>query len=151
MKNLNYTPMGVLLILIYFTFGCTPKSERNKKAADENVTKSRENVDVANENLRQAKLDSAAEYQSFRTQMELKLKENDQKIAELKAKAKSEKRDLDAAYAADLENLEKKNRELQSRVVTYKTSYADKWSSFKESFNQEMDEIGKSISRMAND
>ncbi len=151
MKNVNFTLIGVSFILIYFSFGCTPKSERNKKAADENVAKSREDVDIANENLRQAKLDSAAEYQSFRMQMELKLKENEQKIAELKAKAKSEKKDIDAAYEAELESLMKKNRELQSRVVTYKTSYADKWSSFKESFNQEMDEIGKSISRMSKD
>jgi PHD/YefM family antitoxin component YafN of YafNO toxin-antitoxin module len=151
MRILNYFQILSVMILTTILISCTAKNERSRKAADENVAKSRQDVDLANENLRQAKLDSAAEYRAYREQMELKLQENEKLILELKARAKSDKKDLDAVYAKDLEVIERKNAELKTRIANYKTSYSDKWSSFKESFNNEVDNIGKSISRMAND
>jgi hypothetical protein len=80
----------------------------------------------------------------------LKLQANDDKIAELKAKMTSDKKDLKIKYEKKINELEMKNNNLKTKLKDRKDGDSEtSWASFKQTINEEMDEVGKSISEMA--
>ena len=53
-------------------------------------------------------------------------------------------------YYKQLENLQLKNTELKLKIENYKQGASQKWELFKVDFNNDLDQLGKSISKMAN-
>lgn len=123
----------------------------NETPADKEVKveEAQENLDQAQQNFEQATTDSINDYAQFKQESEMKLQSNDEKIAVLKSKMTSDKKDLKIKYDKKIGELEAKNNKLRTRLNDRKEDSETSWASFKQSINEEMDEVGKSISDMA--
>jgi hypothetical protein len=80
---------------------------------------------------------------------EIKLRENELLIADMKDKMKSGKRESVTKYEKQLDSLDWQNSRLRTNMRMYRAEGRAKWELFKRDFNMEMDALGKSISRMA--
>ncbi len=99
----------------------------------------------ARKELAEAKQDSASDYKEFKKESELKIKENEKHIAELKAKKKNENKEEQEKYNVKVEALKKKNNELKKKMQDYTHGNISEWAAFKLEFNRSMEEIGQSI------
>lgn len=146
MKTLVINFLVSLLILAVAIFGgCQSSAEK--------VENAKENVDEAKEELQEVKAEAQAdaikvanaeEWRVFKTETELKIKENEDRIAELKAKMKKSGKTFDAMYEKNINTLEQKNKDLKVRLNGYETNQSD-WESFKREFNHDMDELGQAL------
>lgn len=98
--------------------------------------------------MQEALIDSTNEYTRYKIESEAKLKENDMKIIALKEKLKTEKMEIRTKYEKDLLALELKNSKLKENLKDYQETDKNKWEKFRTSFNDELNEIGKSIVRI---
>jgi thiol:disulfide interchange protein len=126
------------------TAGMTSCSSPEKKVEDAQT-----NVLEAKQDLQQARIDSANEYNVYREESEAKLRENDRQIAELKLQMKAERKEIRVKYEKEVVALDEKNENLKIKIKEYKEGDKSNWQSFKEGFNQDLDAVGKSISAMA--
>jgi hypothetical protein len=140
--------LKVALIAVITSFGLMAC---NETPADKEVKveEAQENLDQAQQNFEQATTDSINDYAQFKQESEMKLQSNDEKIAVLKSKMTSDKKDLKIKYDKKIGELEAKNNKLRTRLNDRKEDSETSWASFKQSINEEMDEVGKSISDMA--
>ena len=113
----------------------------------ENVEEAEENVVEAQQELEEARQDSM-EYVTYRTEAERKLDENDQKIAALKERQRTAAKEVEDKYDRDIEEMERRNKELRDNVQTYQQGGRDRWESFKQKFNEDLDALGNSISNV---
>ena len=123
--------------------------EQKIENAEQKVEEANINVAVANKELEQARIDSANGYTAFRKEAEIKLNKNDKKIIELKEKFTASKKETREKYDKQLNDLDKKNAELRKEIVECKRDDKTKWELFKESVNNDIDKLGKSLSAMA--
>lgn len=141
MKKLNLiiAAAGVLTIVIMITcmVACSSPSQK---------------VDNAKDDLKQAKLDlykaqqdSAADYELFIRESELRISNNEKAILDFKAKMQAENRRLKADEQKRFDELEQKNSNMRAKIAEYKESGKDKWSAFKLEFSHDMDELGTAI------
>ncbi|MEO8761453.1 MAG: hypothetical protein ABI448_11210 [Bacteroidia bacterium] len=126
-------------------------NEKKVEHAEENVQDAKTNLTVAAQELNQAREDSVNDYILFKKESEIKLKENDVKIADLKEKMKANKKAIQIKYQKKLDELNEKNIKLQEEIQQYKESDKSKWNTFKLEFNRKIDELGNSISTIAED
>ena len=123
------------------------------KSTTKEEIESQEKVDVAEQNLKDAK-DSlvvakkeatAEEWQTFKNQTDSVISYNEAQIAELKLKMQKTGKSVDAKYQKNIDILEQKNKDLKVKVDTYKNDANSDWQSFKREFNHDMDEIGQAF------
>jgi len=95
-------------------------------------------------NAEAQKVATAEEWKAFKSESELKIKDNEIRIAELKAKMKKPGKVFDSMYEKKIDNLEQQNRDMRVRMDAYEKSQSD-WESFKTEFNHDMDELGKAL------
>lgn len=135
------TKLTLVVTIVMAVAGFNIFGQENKKAKE-----ARKDVKEANTDLKEAKIDSTADYQKFKKDAEIKIADNQKKIAELKAKKSSENKEVKEKYDAKVVALEQKNNELKNRIEGCKNSN-DKtaWESFKIKFNKDMNELGTSI------
>lgn len=119
------------------------------KAKEENLNEAKEEVVDAKVDLTEARLDSISDFNKYKESIEKKLTENEAVIADLKFKNNSKDKSTQALYLQQLNKLELKNAELKSKLENYKQGPEQKWELFQVDFNNEMDDLGKSISNMA--
>jgi hypothetical protein len=119
--------------------GLTATAQENKKAAD------------ARKDLKEAKIDSAEDFQKFKKDAENKIKENKTKIAELKAKKTSESKEVKEKYDKKVLALEQKNNELKNKIDKADDTKTNMWTSFKHEFNHDMDKLGLAFKDMKAD
>ena len=119
------------------------------KEKEEKVEEARANLAKANQNLEQARKDSATDYLKFKEASEAKISSNELKISAIKAEMTKEKKEIRAKYEKQLSELEEKNTKLKEKMQEYSEAGKNKWEDFKLSFNKELDELGISISEMA--
>lgn len=91
------------------------------------------------------------EVKTFKEEQLKKIKENEDRIAELKRKRDSTKGKVDDAYDKRIEKLEASNAELKKRVITYNETDKSKWEEFKREFSHDMDELGQALKDMFRD
>lgn len=127
------------------TLGQTP--DRKSVKARENLQEAKKDVAKAKKEIAQAKKDSIAEYQSFKKRAEIKIQENEKRIAALKGKKMSTLNEKEKiAYRGKINELEMKNMTLRKRLADYRADERHaKWASFKSEFNHDIDELGKAI------
>lgn len=106
------------------------------------VTKARHAVVVAKNNLREAKIDSAADYRNFRKHAEMGIRENQKTIADLKLRKNREKKEINDRYDKDINEMIRRNAKIQKRYYDSQHVKTNKWSSFKREFNHDMDDFG---------
>ncbi len=76
---------------------------------------------------------------------ELKISENDEKIAALKEKSWNEKKDTEQKYEEKVAALQQKNDNLKKKIKESDATKTSKWSLFKREFNHDMDDLGRAI------
>ncbi len=135
-----FTSIAALLFV-----GCN-NSPKDKEVDLENA---KEDVTDAEAALQQSKLDSVADYNSFKESIALKLDENQRQIDEMKVTINASKDSNKAMYEKELAKLEEKNATLKAKIQNYEQGPAEEWELFKQEFNNDMDDLGKSISTMA--
>jgi len=118
------------------------------KSPDKKIEDAKEDVMEANRELEEARMDSA-EYVNYRDEMEVKLRDYEQKLEEMKADIQSKGKDVQEKYNENLNTLKAKNENLKAKIREYQRDASASWDSFKMDFNREMDELGKSISETA--
>lgn len=114
---------------------------------------SQEKVDDAEQNLKDAKdslvvarkAATAEEWQTFKNQTDSVISYNEAQIADLKMKMQKTGKSVDAKYQKNIDILEQKNKNLKTKIDTYKNDANSDWQSFKREFNHDIDEIGKAF------
>ena len=145
MKTKKLKVTAIACILIFGMSSCI--NSPSKKA--ENVENAQKDLNKAEESLQKSVVDSTNEYARYKAESEAKLQENDLKIAQIKTKLKTDKIKINAKYEKDLAELELKNSNLKISIEDYKETDKNKWEKFKTNFNHDLDEVGKSISKMS--
>jgi uncharacterized protein YicC (UPF0701 family) len=122
------------------------------------VDNAESNLSDANQNLKDAKADevvankkavAAEEWKAFRAETEIKIKDNEVRITELRAQKKTTGKTLDAAYTQRIDTLEQKNLGMRTMMDDYEsTKISSDWEEFKREFNHDMEELGKSLKNL---
>lgn len=125
------------------------------KSPAQKVEDARTDVRDANADLRDAKLDASKraemdardkEWKTFRQESEVKIKDNENRIAELRSSIKESGRDIDAAYEKNIDALEQRSKNIRNKMETYAyDNNMNSWDTFKREFNRDMDEIRKAF------
>jgi hypothetical protein len=123
------------------------------KSTTKEEVESQEKVDVAEQNLKDAKdslvvakkAATAEEWQTFKNQTDSVISYNEAQIAELKLKMQNAGKSVDAKYQKNIDILEQKNKDLKVKADTYKNDANSDWQSFKREFKHDMDEIGQAF------
>lgn len=123
------------------------------KSTTKEEVSSQEKVDEAEQDLEDAKdslvvakkAATAEEWQTFKDQTDSVISYNEGQIADLKQKMQKTGKSVDAKYQKNIDILEQKNKNLKTKIDTYKNDANSDWQSFKREFNHDMDEIGKSF------
>jgi hypothetical protein len=132
------TLMGTLIL----TVGCM-SSEQKKKAAEAQVEVAQDNLEAKQENADEVyeKVATAEELKTFKLESELKIKNNEVSIAELKLKMNKQGSINDDVYVKKIDSLEIRNKNLKTRMGNYELTHSD-WTKFKEEFNRDLDDLG---------
>jgi hypothetical protein len=141
LKSILLTAIASLMLV-----GCN-NSPKEKEVELEDA---QEDVIDAKVALQQSKLDSINDYNTFKNSIELKIDENQKQINEIAIKVDRSNDKNRAANVKELAKLEEKNQELKTKLNEYdQQGTAEKWELFKVEVNNDIDELGKSISNMA--
>ena len=115
-------------------------AQESPKAAE-----ARKEVAEATEDLKEAKTDSAADYQKFKKEAEIKIRGNQIKIAALKAKQTNETKEIREKYRKKVLILEQKNNQLENRIKKSDSTKTTMWGAFKRHFSQDMEELSEAF------
>jgi len=121
---------GVMAITGFTTFG-----QENKK-----VPQASKDLIGAQVDLNEARIDSAADFQKFKKESELKINDNENKIAELKTKSWNENFD-----EQKIDALQQKNDALKKKIEESDKTKTSNWTSFKREFNHDADDLGRAL------
>lgn len=145
MKKTIITLAAAMLLAVSAFVSCKSPAQKEDAARNE--------VQDAQQNLDEAKTDADAESQKvatteewlvFKSDAELKIKSNEDRIAVLTVKMNRPGEILDPLYKKRIQTLEQQNRDLKTRLVVYEKEQSD-WSTFKREFNHDMDELGNAL------
>jgi hypothetical protein len=136
----------LLAVLVSISISSCNKSPKAKEAE---LNEAKQEVENAEVDLDEAKTDSVYAFNKYKSSIQIKLVENEKVITDLKAKIEDKDRKTQTLYYRQLENLQIKNTELKLKIENYKQGPTQKWELFKVDFNNELDDLGKSISNTA--
>ncbi len=113
------------------------------------ANKDRKETQVDTE-LQQQKTATTEEWEEFKGESEIKIKENEIRIEELKQKLMQPGVTLDSLLQKRINALEEKNNNLKAKIKTFESDQSD-WESFKREFNHDMDELGEAFKNLTID
>lgn len=142
-RLLIYTALPVIL---FFVGACSSASDQSK-----NLENSSEEVDKAKNNLIKAQEAYNEELENFREEMKIAINNNKAMLKELRDSKwildqKAKKKRIE-----QIAELQKKNDDLEFRLNNTNEQKQSNWKKFKEEFNYDMNELGKSIKDISND
>jgi len=125
--------------------GCQSSTQK-QQAAQDKVQDARQDLNAAQKNANEVaqKAATAEEWKTFKSESELKIKDNEIRINELTVKMKNPGELFDALYEKKIANLEQQNKDLKARLEAHEKSQSN-WESFKREFNHDMDAIGQAL------
>jgi peptidoglycan hydrolase CwlO-like protein len=145
MKRSIFTLAIVTFAMGSIVMSCKPNTEK-EQAAQESVDSAKVAVAEAEEDLDDARRAATAEeWQAFKDSTNAKIDENNAEIAKLKLKIKKTGKDIDKAYQRNIDTIEQRNKNLKTKMDSYKNDVNSDWKSFKREFNHDMDELGESL------
>lgn len=103
----------------------------------------------ASENIQGTQKDTASEFQTFKKESEIRIKNIDNRIGGLKVTFYENKIKDKIAFQDNLNLLEQKTDDLQKKLADYKVMEQSKWVTFKLEFNHDLNEIAKSLNDFA--
>jgi len=141
MKKTIFTLAITMLMAGTMLIGCQSQADKVKDAQAK-VQDAQNKVVEAKLNLDKALKDSI---QQFRKESEKQISLNEKSIAEFKARIAKEKKENRARYEKKLAELEQQNRDLKKRLEEFNEDTKENWESFRNKFNHDMAEMGKSF------
>ena len=145
-----YKSINILVIFLTMTSSLLITS---CQSTSEKVDDAKANVSDAKQDLKEAvkdanteaiKIADEKEWLAFKEENEIKIKDNEIRVVDLKSKLKTIDRAKDALYSSQIELLEQKNKTMRERMNNYEKNQSD-WESFKREFNHDLDELGKAL------
>jgi len=130
-----YLIAATMFVVGSMMIGCSSPSEK--------VEDAQEKVDKANQNLDKAQDDYAADVEKYRKETAEKLAANEKLEADFNARIASDKADAREDYKKKIAALDQKDTDMKKRMAEYKMEGKDKWISFKEGFDKDMDALGQ--------
>jgi predicted nucleic acid-binding Zn-ribbon protein len=134
MKNKYFILAGSLLIAGLFFLGCTDNKDNAK-----------DNVEQANQDMIDAQVQFEKDWQQFKSNAELRINSNQQKIDDFKVAMRSTSTKFKAKYENEVLTLEQKNIELKKKLNDFKYERKENWEEFKTTFNNDMDVVGNAL------
>lgn len=139
----------IIALAICFTTALTTscKSNTDKEAdAQEDVVNAQEDLketeqDVADDQMTKA---NDAEWQTYKAEANTTIDANEARVLELRKAIKKSGTTFDAAYEKSINDLEKRNEALRTKIDDYENNQTD-WASFKREFNSDMTELGNAL------
>lgn len=138
------------LAFISGLFCITLLSCNNSPAAKEKeLNEATEDLVNAKADLDQAEYDSIKDFKEFKESILLKLEVNEKVITDLKLKINEKTASERRVDQIEIERLEERHEVLKQKIENYKPGIEEQWDLFKVDFNKELDDLGKSLSRMS--
>jgi uncharacterized membrane-anchored protein YhcB (DUF1043 family) len=132
-------------------FSC--QSPRQKQEATQlKVQEARKDLNSAKKDANEAAMvvATAEEWNTFKSESELKINENEIRIKELKLKLNKPGEILDPHYSKRIADLEQQNKDLRAKLYSYEKSQSN-WESFKREFNSDMNSFGEAFKNLTVD
>jgi len=140
---LSLVAIAFLAGTVSTTFGQVPDKESVK--ARENLKEEKKDVVVAKQDLKAAQKDSVSEYQKLTKESEIKFKNNEKSIADLRTSiTKSSSKEI-ATDQKKVSLLEVKNNNLKQELADYKVLGQTQFNTFKTRFNHDLDQLAKEL------
>lgn len=130
-KILTPAFIGLIALTVLNVFGQTEKATAK--------------VTSAQNNLKEAKIDSAEDYQKFINDAQMNIMENKKLIASLKLKKTSDSEKANKKYNKKVLALEKTNNNLEKEINGSEHTKTDSWARFKLNFNRNREKLGQDI------
>jgi len=143
--------MKKIIFSLTFTFIIAGVLFTGCNSPEEKLDASKENVEEAQQNLDEAKAEYAEQYNKFKLESEEKITANEKVIADLKVYSKTKKSEARIAYDKSIADLEARNEAMKVKVGVYKEEGNEKWQSFKDEFNHDMNELGDALKDLTKD
>lgn len=138
------------LAFISGLFCITLMSCNNSPSAKEKeLNEATEDLVNATEDLDQAKYDSIKDFKEYKDSILLKLEANEKVITDLNLKINKKTASERRVDQIEIERLEKRHEVLKQKIENYKPGLEQQWELFKVDFNKELDDFGKSLSKMS--
>jgi phage host-nuclease inhibitor protein Gam len=126
MKTLSLT-VKIIAIVLFWTVCAQAQGNSKTQSAQSRLT--------------QARIDSAEDYQKFKSEAEATIKDNNIEIKRLKTKrAEQLKRDADR-YNTQVADLEQRNKDLKKKIDQSSKTESVKWATFKLEFQREVNDL----------
>lgn len=152
MKKVISILIATIIVLTspYF-MGCQSPTEKVDKAENK-VEDAKQNLsDVQKAAALEAQKTANAEaWKAFKAESEETIRQNDNRIAELRVKTKKNGKIIDAMLETKIAAIEQRNRDMKARIDNYDKSQSD-WDLFKREFNHDMDGLGQAFKDLAVD
>jgi len=140
-KPILTVALAVFFIQGIMITGCKSPSQKAEDAK-ENVQDAREDLMDAKQEANTAVVKAAneEEWKIFKIDADAKIKKNELRISELKAKLKNTGTGLNKSDKQTIDALETRNAEFKNRINDYEKNQTD-WETFTREFNQAMNEL----------
>jgi len=125
------------------SFGQVPDKQSEK--ARENLKEEKKDVVEAKQDLKVAQKDSVSEYQKLTKESEVKFKNNEKSVADLRAAITKSNSPEMATNQKKVSILEEKNYNLKKELADYKVLGQTQFAAFKTRFNRDLDELAKEL------
>jgi len=130
--------LSVFIIIAAVILKSCNSPEGKVKAAESKVTESLQDLNKARDSYDD-------EVKKFRKEMEQKIADNEMKIADFNFKIANEKLKDKLEYEQKTNALELRNKTMKKKLDEYKGDNIAVWESFKSEYNNDMNELQKSI------
>lgn len=118
---------------------------------EDSVSKAKADMVLAKEDRIQAQRDSVADYKKFKTESEARVIKNGQIIADFNVRIMIGRVSMKGRYQKRLDELERKNNNMKTRLELYSETGTDKWEIFKREWDRDMGMIVKSLNEITKD
>ena len=121
------------------------------KTTEQKLDKAKEGVGDATQELKDARAEYLAEWETFKRESEAAIEANVKRIDAFKAKMDKATPTVKAKYDKQVAVLEQRNRDLKKKLDDYKDEGQGKWEEFKTNFKRDMDDLGKTMTDLFKD
>jgi len=141
---------AIVLTSPYF-MGCQSPTQKVDKAETKVQDAKQELSDVQKAAALEAQKTANAEaWKTFKTESEETIRQNENRIAELRMKTKKNGKIINTMLETKIAAIEQKNKDMKTRIHNYDKSQSD-WESFKREFSSDMEGLGQAFKDLAVD
>ena len=140
MKNITNKMLAIIAISSAVIFACN--------SSEKKVENAKEELKEARQELNDERIDSIAEYETFKAESELRIQQNEKVISAYRERVRKEKRIIKKEDQMYIDLLEQKNINMRIKIEEFRTKGKDEWKSFKQEFKRDMDELGAALKNL---